>query len=904
MTPTDFWLRLRSLVFRARVERELQEELDFHLAMQVRKNLREGLTVEDAGRRATEKFGHRSLVAEECRDVRRSNLVDQLLEDIRYALRASIRHPGFTFVAILTLGLGIGANTAIFSVVHAVLLRPLPYATSGRVVRVIEDAAPGAGSAGGPRRTSPVSVSRVPDLRAAATTLSHLGVHLPAIRTLTGHGDPVRIVGARVSPDIFSTLDARPLFGRPFEAHDAVKGAEPVVVLSQAAWQQYLGADPNVIGRTVSLDGQSHSVVGVMRQEFGFPDPRDQFWIPFVIEPSDSRRLPITARLRDGTTPATAAAEISTIAKGLRGSRSPAAPGDAPRIVLVPLLDLIVAPVRPALRILTAAVGFVLLIACVNVANLLIARGASRRREIAVRRALGAAPGRLVRQALTESVLLALAGGVLGVALAYGGIRLLSVLASSLPRRDLGSPTSLPRLEEIGMDASVLAYSIAISVVVGLVFGLFPALRERKGPAADALRDRGVDGVSGFNVFRRQKVVGALVITEIALAMVLFVGGGLLIHSFVRLTKIRLGYDPRNVVTFQVSLPAPDDGAALRGLADRLVERVQALPHVRSVGYVESLPMTRVSRRFTPLRKTPRIAGPPRPLPAGPLPPDMPDTQLVSTDFMSAMDIRLVEGRPFAEGDRPGHPQVMLINQTLARTGIFGAHPIGQRIYGIGDQPWEVIGIVEDIRQSSPTQTAEPQIFVDFRQIPDSEPLTGIGLYFAIRTDGDAGFVGSHIRRLAMELDPNAIVENVAPMDQIVASSIASRRLYAVLLGIFAGVAVLLASVGIYAVMAWTVAHRTHEIGIRMALGARRGQVMSLVLGQSGLLVAAGLALGLSGAAAVTSFLESLLFGVTPLDPITFFASAVLFVGVAMVASYIPARRATLVNPLVALRCE
>jgi predicted permease len=679
MKLADLRLRLRALLFRHRVERELQEELDFHLEMQVRKHLRQGLSAGEARRRALERFGRPSLVAEECRDVRRLSLVDQLWQDAWYALRISARNPGFTYIAVLTLALGIGANTAIFSVVHAVLLRPLPYEDSGRVVRIVENVPPRDGLNGAPRRVPPLAVSKVAALRSLTTTLSHVGVHLPTIRTLTGRGDPVRLVGARVSPDIFPILGARPLMGRTFEAHEDTARAEAVVVLSHATWQRYFGGDPNALGQSVGLDGRAHVVVGVMTPGFAFPDPQDEFWIPFVVSESDTRGLPITARLRDGVTIAAAVAELNTIVPSLRGDAETISGTHQTRIALVPLLDLVVAPVRPALRVLAVAVGFVLLIACVNVANLLLARTTARQREIAVRRALGAGRGRLVRQALTESVMLALAGGIAGIGLAFGGIRLLRTLGASLPRRDLGSGASLPRLDEIGVDASGLVFSVVVSILAGVLFGLLPAMRQSGSQPMDVLREGPASTTSGFNLFRRHRMQGLLVVAEITMAMILFIGGGLLIHSFVKLSKVNLGYEPSDVLTFQVSLPAGRPDTQLRVLADSLVGRMQSLPHVRAAGYVESLPTTRVSRRFVSLRTTPEMSGPPRlPVP-GALPPDMPDTQFVSRDFLAAMGMRLAEGRGFSESDRAGQPQVMLINRTLARSGFLGASPIGRR---------------------------------------------------------------------------------------------------------------------------------------------------------------------------------------------------------------------------------
>jgi predicted permease len=831
---------------------------------------------------------------------------ESFVQDATYAIRRVRRSPGFAAVAVLTLALGIGANTAIFSVVNAVLLRPLPYPESDRIVRLFENVMPPGGAGGAPRRMAALTVSELEAFRTHSRTVSGLGVSIPTIRTLTGGGEAARLVGTRLTPSIFSMLGVHPALGRPLRAEEAVAGADTVIILSHATWQRYFGGTHTVIGEAAMFDGKPHTIVGVMPPGFAFPDPETEFWMPFVAAASDTRRVGVTAQLQRGVTMAAVVAEMARILPELRSEpegRTPPLPSGVPRFEVARLLDLTVSPVRPALLLLAGAVGFVLVIACLNVANLLLARSADRRREMAVRLAVGARRSRLIRQTLTESLLLAVAGGVAGVGLAFAGVRLLRTLGVSLPRRDLGPASSLPRLAEIEIDGSVLLFTVLVSMLTGVLFGLVPAMRLSGSRQLSALRSTAASA-AGFNLFREERAQGLLVIVEIAMAMVLLIGGGLLIHSFVKLSQVNLGYDPSHVLSFQVSLPAGRTDLQLRQLADRLVVRLQTMPQVRAVGYVESLPNTMVSGRFVPLRTTPQM--PPsigRPMP-GAFPAETPDTRFVSKDFLSSLGIRAVAGRTFGENDGAGQPRVLLINETLARSGLLGATPLGRHVYALGDQPWEVIGIVEDVRQFGPAQRVDPQLFIDFRQVPEAQRISGVGLYFTVRVDGDPAALVPNVRTIARELDSQTIVDNIAPLEQLVSNAIARPRLYAVLLGIFAAVAVLLAAIGIYGVMSHAVTRRTREIGIRVALGARRSAVMALILRQSLVLTAVGIALGAGGALALSRSLEQMLFGLEPLDAATYAAVSVLFTAVAAVAAYIPAHRATEIDPLTALRHE
>jgi putative ABC transport system permease protein len=850
--------------------------------------------------------------------------------DIFSALRVLGRNPAFTIVAVVTLALGIGANTAIFSVVHSVLLRPLPYKDADRLVRLYFNQTASESPTGVPRRlTTGLSVSDLIELRRRTRAISHAGASIPSFMIMTGGGETTRLEGARVSPAIFHMQGARPLLGRLFDEADEALGADPVVILSQATWRRYFAGDSDVLGRTVALDDvfaripisprapvihgpTRYTIVGVMPDELD-ADRQNQFWIPFGLTPvapgSRPPRGDLLARLADGVSPQAAAAEVGAIVRELHGLKLAAdAASGSPRWEFGRLQDELVAPVKPALLVLMGAVGFVLLIACVNVANLLFARTAARQREIAVRVALGAGRGRVIRQLLTESLLLGLIGGIAGTVLAFGGVRLLRILAATIPRMDLGFGLPFPRLGEIGIDPIALTFAIATSVVTGIVCGLAPALRHSRVERLDTLGTRSP----------RSRMRGLLVVAEVAMAMMLLAGGGLLIHSFVKLSTVDLGYDPTNVLTFQVGLPADRySNAQLRTFAEDLVARLRSVPGVRAAAYARQLPMVSIAENVW-FRRTPDL---PSPLPAR-NPEGSPDARLVSTDYLEVMGIRVIAGRGFGENDGAGRPRVLLINEALARRDFPGENPVGELVYvGRDSTPWEVIGVVRDVRQFRQDQEARPQLFADFRQWPESDRVlfTFLGPYYALRIDpsarsgspragsrgdGDAGLVIAQSRAAARQLDGQAGLFNVAGMEQLVANRISRPRMYAVLIGIFAAVAVALAVIGIYGVLAHAVVQRTREIGIRMALGARRSEVMRLVLRQSLLWTAAGIALGLVGAAALTRYLDRMLFGLTPLDPATFVAVSALFALIAAVASYLPARRATKVDPIVALRCD
>jgi predicted permease len=604
-------------------------------------------------------------------------------------------------------------------------------------------------------------------------------------------------------------------------------------------------------------------------------------------------RGPLVARLADGVTAEAAAAELAPIVRAVRNH--------SPRITyqLIRARDELAARVKPALLILMVAVGFVLLIACINVANLLLVRAAARHREFSVRVALGAGRGRIIRHLLTESVLLSVAGGLAGSFIAWGGVRVFSVLATTDTRIDLGIERGFPRLDELGLDIRALRFMVGASLLSGLLFGLAPALRHAGVNQMDALRESAATAYSGVGSFRRNRGRGVLIVMEIAMAMVLLVGGSLLIQSFLKLTGVDPGYSSANVLTFQVSLPVdayPD--ARLKTFAEDLVARVQGIPGVQAAGYANQLPMIALRDTAGGLFKTPDSS---RKAPGGPAP----DARVVSRDYLRAMAVRTVAGRGFDERDGAGRPRVLIVNQALSRLYYPGENPLGQFVYiGADVVPWEIVGVVDDVRQFALDRDPEPQFFADFRQWTVNGILFPVGAYFVVRTSAGSPSMLASIRTIVRDQDEQAALFNIAPMPEIIASKVSRPRMYAVLFGIFAAVAVALAAIGIFGVMAYSVAQRTREIGVRMALGAQSASVIRLVLAQTATLTAAGIVLGLAGAAALTRYLQGMLFGVTPLDLSTFVGVTLIFAGVATLAAYAPARRATRVDPLVALRSE
>lgn len=906
-----FLLRILAALHPSRADRELSREMRVHLAFLEEEYRARGMTAEQARQAAHRAFGGVDQAKERQRDQRSFSWIDDLRRDVPYAARSFARHPGFTSAVVVTLALGIGAGAAVFSLVNAVLFRPLPYPDADRVVRIIEQLPPRDGRAA-PRVGHPLAIGELAAFRAESRTVAAAGLELPRLVVMTGRGYPVRMVGSAVSAETLSSLGVTPLLGRLFTATEK----QPVAILSHATWQQRFEGRRDALGESVVLDGRGYTVIGVMDSTFQFPPgSKSQFWLSLPGDLPQAMRLPVTARLRDGVSLQAATEEATAIVSRLRNARADA----VPRLQVVPLKDLLVAPVSQGFLVVAGGVAFVLLIACVNVANLLLARTAMRQHELTLRLALGAGRGRLFRQFITEGVMLSMMGGAVGLVFAGGEIALLQAMSTAVPRNDMGPGSNIPRLNEVILDGTVVGVAVLVALVAGLVLGLVAASGQPRSSEMASLRSSGRVETSSSSLRHRHRAQSTLVIAEMAMAMLLFVGGGLLLRSFVNLSRVNLGFNPQDVLSFQVSLTPAHSIGQVTQFAEDLVARLQALPDVRAVGYAESLPMMPVGRGVR-LGLTPDIPRPgsKSPPPPGLVPADVPlDVRIVSRGFLDAMGTRLIAGRGLTESDGAGRPQVMLINETLARSGVLGSNPIGLHIYAGGNvtfdpvirsgtaaspQPWEIVGIVEDVHQLNLATDPSPQVFVDQRQLPGPTGVTAFNV--AVRLEGPIAPVSSSLRTIVADLDDEALLENVAPMGDLVSSTLVRPRLYTVFLSLFAAIAVSLAAVGIYGVMAFAVTRRTREIGVRVALGARRSQVVSLIVGQSAALTLVGIVLGSAAAAASARLLEGMLFGVSPLDPGTFVAVAVAFSALAALAAFVPARRASSVDPVIALRCE
>jgi predicted permease len=891
--------RVLNLWRRRALEREFDEELGFHFDARVAANLRRGMTGAEAEAEARRHLGSPLRAREGMREARVSAWLEELARDLRHSLRALRRTPAFTSVAVVTLALGIGANTAMFSVIDAVLLEPLPYRDPDRLIRLFAHLPADESPTRAPLRPMiGLSFAELQELRARTRTLSAAALSTVVFATWIGETHTYRVEGARVSPALFEMLGVRPSAGRFFTSADEAAGAD-VIVLSHGMWQQYFAGDRSVLGRTIRLEPQglgnafssatarSYTVVGVMPDGFEF-DGRPQFWLPFSGPTGSERPLRgiLIGQLRPGVAAATAATDLGTIIAPMRKHSA--------RVVYEAVREQHdrVAAVKAPLLVLMAAVGLVLLIASVNVANLLLARTASRHHEIAVRTALGAGRARIVGHLLTESVLLALIGGAAGIVLAFGGIRLLQVLAETLTRIDTGIQVAFPRFETIRVDAEVLIFTALVSVITGALFGLGPAFRYSRSRPAAALRDRAVTGAGG-----PRRTQDALVLAQVGLAVLLLIGAGLLMRSFDKLTRVDSGYRAENLLTFQVALPQRPTPALVR-FSEELVARLRSLPDVQAAAYARQLPIVQVQESAS-FRRTPAV-------PEQPGPPGA-DARLVGGDYFAALGISVRSGRGLTAQDDAGQPRVVVINETLARRDFAGEQPVGQQVYiGRDALPWQIVGVVADVRQFGPARPADPQFFADIRQWPaPNEAFIGfLGPYYAVRTRGSSAAAAAAIDRALQQTEANATLHNVATMERLVDHAVARPRLYSVLLGLFAAIAAALAMIGVYGVMTYAVAQRIREIGIRVALGAGRSQILGMILRHTVAVSAGGLILGTAGAAGLTRYLEGMLFGVTRLDPVTFAAAPIGLAVAALLASYVPARRAMAVNPVETMRAE
>jgi predicted permease len=889
------WTRLRAIVSRAtfmlarrRLDDDMRLEIDTHLESLTEHYRRQGMAPDEAYLAARRQFGNIALLCQDLREMNSIGWIEHTTQDLRHAVRQLARMPAFAGTVIVTLSLGIGSTTAIFSVVEAVLLRPLPYPESDRVVRIIERPADSVNEVGYQQSLASIWSRDLPALREHTPTLSHIGVYAAVLATVTiESGNPLRLEGNRISPAVFDMLGVRPALGRIFLPAEEAPSADPVVVISYSMWQQYFGGQADVLGRSIDVGGTAATIVGVTPQTFQFPDAQSLYWLPYTLGGRMQRLAPI-ARLADHVTVEMASANVEAVLQEIRKTepRSPGAPltAAASRFEVRSIQEHLVAPVRPVILVLAYAVGFVLLIACVNVTNLLLNRNAARRQELALRVALGASPGRVVRYVLTETLLLATCGGVAGVLLAFGTVSALHTLGTSLARRDLTPGVSIPRLEEIQIDGTALVFSVATTLSVGLLVGVFPIVRYALARQLDTLK-AGLSNIASPHSGPSRGGRAAILVTQSALATMALIGGGLLVHSFVKLANVDPGYEASHLLTFTVRSSSQPGSVPF---SEEIAERLRAVPGVTAAGYAELLPMVRF-RTGAPL-------APARPMPAGTPPPPSPiDLRSVSHEFVTAMGMRIVEGRAL----RPDDERAVLMNETLARSGFLGPRALGQHVMvGGHPDPFEVVGIVADVRQYGLDQEPDPQAFVDARQLPPGNPSP----YFAIRVEGNpAGYVSS-VREAVRHIDSSAALDNVATMRQIVSNGLSRPRLFAVLAGAFASIAALLAAIGVYGVTAYSVTQRTRELAVRLALGARPAELLLMVIRQGVAWTVVGLFLGVAASIALSRYLQGVLFGITPVDPLTFAVVSAMFLVVAMLATFIPARRIARVDPLVALK--
>ncbi|MFN2567457.1 MAG: ADOP family duplicated permease [Gemmatimonadaceae bacterium] len=860
--------RLFRLFRRAEMEQRLDEEIQFHVDMQTEKNLRLGMSPADARAAALRSFGGRDRWTEEARDEYRSRPLEDFGKDVRYAARSLRRYPLFASVVVLTLAVGIGSTSTIFSVVDAYLFRPLPFRDGERLVVLFDTQA-------FDERTS-VSLVEFDDWRRSTRAVAQLAASFHRGMNYRGAEGAERVRVGQVTAEYFNLLGVKPVLGRGFAASEHAEGAPPVVVVSRAFWQQQLGGRPDVVGRPVVLDEQSYTVVGVVDEGLELAAERTVAWVPLERNTRWRNRgthyLTVLGRLREGVTLDAARRDLPALAKRLRDEERRTEHG----IAVTSLREHIVGSSRRSMLVMLAAVGFVLLIALANVAGLLQARAATRAHELAIRRALGAGRFRLFRQTLTEALVLAALGGAAGVLLAYGGVRLLNTRWLSSGARPV----------EVGVDLRVLGFALGVSVLAAVAAAVAPSAA---GVYRATLRERGPAVTGSRRAVRRLLVAG-----EVALTMVLLVGAGLTIRSLDRLLRADFGFNPESVLTAKISLPGSRYGedAKQRAFFGALLDRLEANPDVRAAGAVMNLPLSGGS-----MNGDFAIDGRP-PFRAADAP--AAEKHVVTPGYFRAMRIRLVRGRLFTERDRENAREVAVINEGMAKQFWPNADPIGQRIRVFGDSTtWqEIVGVVGDVRHDAVDRSATFATYVPFAQ------RTSPSMTLVVLSAGPTASLVAAVRDYVRALDAQLPVYGIKPLEQVVAESARSRRTPATLLGFFAGLALLLAAVGLYGLLAFSVSQRAHEMGVRMAVGADRRDVVRLVLGEGMRLVAVGGLLGVALALAVGRVLAALLYEISPLDPPTFALSAVVLAGTAAVACWAPAHRAARVDPVRVMRGE
>jgi predicted permease len=876
----DLFFRVRSLFRRETVESEMEDELRFHSERQIEKYLKTGMSRGEAQRRVRMEFGGFEQVKEDCRDARGVSLAETLAQDLRYGWRTLLKSPGFAAAALITLALGIGANTAIFSVVYGILLRPLPFRDASRLV-LLNETSPQVGDVS-------VSYPNFQDWRRQSRTFSEMAAVSAVHFNMTGGSQPENIGGLAVSPNFLSMAGVRPVMGRGFTADEEKPGAAPVVLLSYALWQSHFDADRRAMGQTIRLDSQTVTIVGVLPPGFRWVEKCD------VMEPmgvwathndsatdrGDRGDLQVAGRLATGVRIEQARAEMETIAAGL--ARAYPAANAQCGVNLRPLREAFSGDVRPAMLVLLGAAIFVLLVACANVANLFLMRGAVRAREMALRIAIGASRGRIVRQILTESLLVALLGGVGGVCLAIAGI---PSIARLIPPDTLAGAS-------VGVNGAVLLFSAGLVVLSMFVSGLAPALHSTSGDVQSDLKEGGkTTSAGGRNRWR-----GLLATSEVALALVLLVGAGLMMKSLYRLLSVDSGFRSEHVLKLEMDLRTSQYGKdpAVMAFWQQTLDRVRALPGVESAAVGTAIPLTDDHSRtdITVEGTLPKPGSFPHP-----------DIHIVSPDYGKTLGIRLLRGRGFTDSDREDFPRVAMVNASMAQRLFSGTDPIGKRFIlgnpGTDPLKWiTIVGVVADTKMYGLANPARLEVYFPFRQAASN------GMTLLVKSGQEPTALISAIRGIVASIDKEQPIFRIATMQEVVNNSVSTRRITLILLGLFSGLALVLASIGIYGVISYSVAQRTREIGIRMALGAQRGDVLRLVLAQGGKISAVGIAIGSAASLGLTRLMAKLLYSVSAVDPATFAMVAFVLALIAMVASYIPARRTLRVDPLIALRHE
>ena len=873
--------RVRGFLRREATIDEIEQEMRSHVELMTEANIARGMSPDAARAAAMQGFGNLSRMSERAYDVRASGGLETMWQDLRFGVRTLFKNPGFAAVAILTLALGTGATSAIFSFVYAVVLRPLPYREPDRLLSVFEHRGVDMG----------LTVPDYLEWRAAATSFEQLAASAGTTANLTGRGEPERVSAVRVSGNYFDALGIPPAHGRGFGWSDEPHGAPRVAVLGDGLWRRRFAADPGLVGQTIAINGEPHVVVGIMPPQLSLRTTSAQIWVPLGFTPRElqspgARFLTVTGRLRPGITATQAQAELAEIARRTEKVRPNSNTGVTARVR--GLHEVVVAQVRDAAFILLAAVSFVLLIACANVANLLLARATRRRTEMSVRAALGASRPRIARQLLLESAVIGVAGAVAGLALAYVMVEILKGVL----------PQDIPRLQQTGVDVVVLGFTLAVSLAASLLFGVAPALRASRPELQQALRDES----RSSGGFRRRRLSSTIVAAEIALALVLLVAAGLLLRSFVRLQRVELGFDPANLVMARMNLPEARYGQAREVAAfyEELATHLGQQPGVTAAAVASNIPLTGsgISISMT-------IEGRPRPT----LAVDAPSvfSRFVSTDYFRTLDVRVARGRDFSSTDRASSPAVAIVNETTAKRHWPEQDPIGQRIRLDDDRrsDVEIVGVVADVKHFGLARSPEAEVFMPVAQ---ATPLHWQWLQRSMiaiaRTSGEPESAAGAIRQAVRTLDDQLPVYNLRSMEQLRAEATGDERVGLALVGTFAAVALVLASIGVYGVMAVMVAGRSREIGIRLALGARPRDVRRMILRDGAALTAVGIVIGVMAALALTRTMRAMLFETPATDPLTLSAVAAGIALAAMLACWVPARRSTRVDPIIALRAE